>query len=259
MVFESVVAEVLNRFLGDFVDNLDSSQLNIGIWGGDVRLSDLEVKETALDDLDLPIKLKFGYLSKLVLKIPWKNLYAEPVTADIEGFHLIVVPNKGVVYDERKAKKNEQDLKQKTLLRLEENRKNRRKPSSLQTDSFTEKLVAQVIKNLQVRIRSIHIRYEDKYTNRQRPFVAGISLEGLDFKTTDSDWNETIHKEAVQIVHKLVSLNSLAIYWNSNAELISDIADRGETKKKMHACIAVGTKRPSTYKYSERFCLMYFL
>lgn len=34
MVFESVVADLLNRFLGDFVDNLDASQLNIGIWGG---------------------------------------------------------------------------------------------------------------------------------------------------------------------------------------------------------------------------------
>jgi hypothetical protein len=34
MVFESVVAELLNRFLGDYVENLDHSQLKIGIWGG---------------------------------------------------------------------------------------------------------------------------------------------------------------------------------------------------------------------------------
>lgn len=36
MVFESLVADLLNRFLGDFVDNLDSSQLNLGIWGGTI-------------------------------------------------------------------------------------------------------------------------------------------------------------------------------------------------------------------------------
>lgn len=35
MVFESVVVDVLNRFLGDYVVNLDSSQLNLGIWGGE--------------------------------------------------------------------------------------------------------------------------------------------------------------------------------------------------------------------------------
>jgi len=34
MVFESIVAELLNRFLGDYVENLDQSQLKIGIWGG---------------------------------------------------------------------------------------------------------------------------------------------------------------------------------------------------------------------------------
>lgn len=34
MVFESVVVDVLNRFLGDYVVNLDCSQLSLGIWGG---------------------------------------------------------------------------------------------------------------------------------------------------------------------------------------------------------------------------------
>lgn len=34
MVFESVVTDLINRFLGDFIENLDKKQLNIGIWGG---------------------------------------------------------------------------------------------------------------------------------------------------------------------------------------------------------------------------------
>lgn len=34
MVFESLVVDVLNRILGDYVENLDSKQLSIGIWGG---------------------------------------------------------------------------------------------------------------------------------------------------------------------------------------------------------------------------------
>ncbi|VDM52909.1 unnamed protein product [Angiostrongylus costaricensis] len=193
MVFESLVADLLNRFLGDFVDNLDASQLNIGIWGGDVKLENLEVKETALDDLDLPVKLKFGYLSSLVLKIPWKNLYNEPVIATIDGLYLIVVPNKGVVYDEEKTKKNAADIKQKTLARLEEARKNRRKPPDPNQDSFVEKMVTQVIKNLQ---------------------------------TTDENWVPTVHRDVVKIFHKLVLLSSLSVYWNSDSKLFSDIQDK---------------------------------
>lgn len=34
MVFESLVVDLLNRFVGDYVENLDRSQLKIGIWGG---------------------------------------------------------------------------------------------------------------------------------------------------------------------------------------------------------------------------------
>lgn len=34
MVFESLVADLLNRFLGPYVENLDASQLKLGIWSG---------------------------------------------------------------------------------------------------------------------------------------------------------------------------------------------------------------------------------
>jgi vacuolar protein sorting-associated protein 13A/C len=76
--------------------------------------------------LDLPVKLKFGCLDKLELKIPWTNLYTEPVLATVEGFYMIVVPNRAVPYNEEKAKKVDFENKQKALTRLEENRKKTR-------------------------------------------------------------------------------------------------------------------------------------
>jgi hypothetical protein len=33
-MFESLVVDVLNRFLGDYVVDLDTSQLSLGIWQG---------------------------------------------------------------------------------------------------------------------------------------------------------------------------------------------------------------------------------
>lgn len=36
MVFESLVSDLLNKFIGDYVENLDKSQLKIGIWGGEL-------------------------------------------------------------------------------------------------------------------------------------------------------------------------------------------------------------------------------
>lgn len=48
MVLESVVADLLNRFLGDYVENLNKSQLKLGIWGGKRDASALPAWERGL-------------------------------------------------------------------------------------------------------------------------------------------------------------------------------------------------------------------
>jgi hypothetical protein len=35
MVFEKIVVDLLNKYLGEYVENLDRSQLKLGIWGGE--------------------------------------------------------------------------------------------------------------------------------------------------------------------------------------------------------------------------------
>lgn len=47
MVFESLVADLINKYLGDFVENLDRSQLKIGIWGGMFSVSASTTHERA--------------------------------------------------------------------------------------------------------------------------------------------------------------------------------------------------------------------
>lgn len=46
----------------------------------------------------------------------------------------------------------------------------------------------------------------------------GITLEQIHAETTDEDWEPSFVSSNVgsQIVHKLVSLKNLAIYWNSS-------------------------------------------
>ena len=70
-MLEGVLASVLNRFLAEYVDGLNTSQLNIGIWSGDVTLRNLRLKRTALDKFQLPLDVKEGYLGRLTLSIPW--------------------------------------------------------------------------------------------------------------------------------------------------------------------------------------------
>ncbi|XP_037614367.1 vacuolar protein sorting-associated protein 13C-like isoform X2 [Sebastes umbrosus] len=247
MVFESLVSDLLNRFIGDYVENLDKSQLKIGIWGGNVVLENLKVKENALSEFDVPFKVKAGQIGKLTLKIPWKNLYNDAVVATLDGLYLLVVPGATIKYDAAKEERYQQETKQKELQRIEEalqmaacrvpkgskKHKNPKKglkklkrhdnraekPQEEKKDSFAEKLATQVIKNLQVKISSIHLRYEDDLSDPQRPLSVGVTLSELSLQTTDENWKSCILNEAAKIIYKLGRLDCLCAYWNVNSPI----------------------------------------
>ncbi|XP_036860152.2 intermembrane lipid transfer protein VPS13C isoform X2 [Manis javanica] len=265
MVLESVVADLLNRFLGDYVENLNKSQLKLGIWGGNVALDNLQIKENALSELDVPFKVKTGQIDKLTLKIPWKNLYGEAVVATLEGLYLLVVPGASIKYDAEKEEKSLQDIKQKELSRIEEalqkaaekgahsgefiyglenflykdikpgrkrkkHKKHFKKPfkgldrskdklKEGKKDTFLEKLATQVIKNVQVKITDIHIKYEDDVTDPKRPLSFGLTLGELSLLTANEHWTPCILNEAEKIIYKLIRLDSLSAYWNVNCRM----------------------------------------
>ncbi|XP_062927043.1 intermembrane lipid transfer protein VPS13C isoform X1 [Mobula hypostoma] len=254
MVFESLVADLLNRFLGDYVENLDKSQLKLGIWGGNVVLEKLQVKENALNDFDVPFKIKVGQIDKLTLKIPWKNLYSEAVVATLDGLHLLIVPEGSIQYDAEKEEKQLQENKQKELLRIEEaleKAARKGKAKEEKKDSFGEKLATQIIKNLQIEITSIHIRYEDAITDSSRPMSVGITLRELSLQTADENWAPCILSDATKIIYKLVRLDCLCAYWNVNSTLFYQDA-REQILVHLKEGIASSSYEPKNYHYIFR-------
>ncbi|XP_050667360.1 intermembrane lipid transfer protein Vps13 isoform X3 [Leptidea sinapis] len=250
MVFESIVVDVLNRFLGDYVENLNRSQLKLGIWGGDVVLENLILKQNALEELNIPVQTVYGHLGKLVLKIPWKNLYGASVEATIERLFLIVNPSVEVKYDAEKEEKMALASKQAELARVEEaKKKEAEKDENKLDETFVEKLVTQIIKNVQLTISDIHVRYEDSVTNPKAPFSFGITLHNLSVHTTDENWKQTIVQGAVTKIFKILSLEGLAIYWNPVTELYSK-SNNQDIKSRLEKEIATKTYQPEYYNYA---------
>ncbi|KAG9486789.1 hypothetical protein GDO78_006926 [Eleutherodactylus coqui] len=152
--------------------------------------------------LDVPFKVKAGHIGKLDLKIPWKNLYTQPVEAVLDGVYLLIVPIASIKYDAEKEGKQFLEARQRELLRIEEAKQkvaDQEKPKEEKQDTFVEKLVTQVIKNLQVKISNIHIRYEDD--------------------TSDKNWNPCLHDESSKLFYKIVRLDNLFAYWNVKSEM----------------------------------------
>lgn len=57
-----------------------------------------------------------------MLKIPWKNLYTQPVIADIEDLFVVLVPNTTFEYNAEKEKVAQRSLKRSAVKALEDAR-----------------------------------------------------------------------------------------------------------------------------------------
>lgn len=93
-------------------------------------------------------------------------------------------------------------------------------------DGFVQRLLNSILTTLQVRIKGVHVRYEDPGlgTPEQRErldsmsycpaFCAGIVLDSLELISTDSQWqaSETSTAIAEALLYKLVRLSSLSMY-----------------------------------------------
>ncbi|CAF3386362.1 unnamed protein product [Rotaria sp. Silwood1] len=214
MVFENIVVYLLDKYLGDYIENLDTKKLKIDLWSGHVVLENLYLKSNALADLNLPVTISIGYLQKLTLQVPWKNLYTYPTKATIDGLFLLVVPKTEVQYDAQKDEKEQHEAKMKEVRQVEELRKQKEaeknaKENDKTNDTFVERMQLQIIRNLELSIRNIHIVYEDKSTKPDHPFALGITLNYITLHTTTSDWEPTILKEDTPLIHK-PTINKLA-------------------------------------------------
>lgn len=215
------MATLLNRFLGSYIENFDSKQLNIGIWGGDVRLSNLRLKKESLDKFKLPLDVKFGHLGELNLQIPWSNLKGQPVKVIIEDVYLLASPIILNDYDAKEDFRREQKLKQEKLKDLEAMQSaiasNQLMSLDVNNETFTESLVTKIVDNLQVTIKNIHIRYEDDSVFTDRPYSLGLTLEELSAASTDENWEPSFISITQSLTRKLLLLKRFACYMNTDS------------------------------------------
>jgi len=221
-MLEGLVAGLLNRFLGMYVKDFDAKQLNVGIWNGDVKLRNLELRKEALDQMHLPINVVEGHLGQLTMSIPWTNLRGKPVRINIDDVFLLAAPKQDEAYNEEEEKKREHDVKMEKLENAEllKQRNPEGSPEEQKkTQSFTESMTTAIIDNLQVAIKNIHVRYEDAISTADHPFALGLTIKELSAVSTDSDWKPSFIQSTSGTTNKLATLGELAFYWNTDAKL----------------------------------------
>ena len=126
---------------------------------------------------------------RLTLKVPWTRIYTSPTVITIDGLYILLSPKSELPYDEASEKEKAQSEKMKQVKiyedRAKENDGKEADASSevAETKSMgtVERLAMTVVKNLQIRINNIHVRYEDGYSCPGKVLAAGAMLDSLTF------------------------------------------------------------------------------
>eukprot|EP00041_Stephanoeca_diplocostata_P038677 m.1541609 g.1541609 ORF g.1541609 m.1541609 type:complete len:4012 (+) comp25251_c0_seq2:253-12288(+) len=242
-MFEGLVTWALAKYLGKYIENFDKSKLSINVYKGDVELQDLILRSSALEDIDMPVTVKWGKLGLLSLRVSWKSLLSKPITVVIDEVYIVAVPGTESPYDAEKEAKRKEEIKQ-ALIESMESELN---PGA--DDGEGAELggsVFRVINNVQVTIKRIHIRYEDSgVTNGTDPFTCGLTLGELSAVSATDAWEQCKMGTNPDVARKLLRLQGLALYWNPSAAtngLLSKVKDRGAISTQFRGITHTGAK-----------------
>lgn len=199
------------------------------------------------------------HLGTFTLSLHWRNLGNQPVEVLIEDVYLLVVPAPTGDEDPAEEESREQAVKAERLENAEilhmrgqtevkdgmcvacvAGTCSESSVDAPQQQGLIASLISKIVNNLQITIKNIHVRYEDKLsvpdartdsgppsgrtdTLYQHPFAAGLTLASLTAFSVNDQWQPAFIESTAGRVHKLSSLDSLAVYFDTDAKSIAGL------------------------------------
>jgi vacuolar protein sorting-associated protein 13A/C len=189
-------------------------------------------------------------LGDLTLSIPWSDIKNKPVKIFINNLLVLAAPKGEREYDAKAEEEYEYQVKMSKINAMEESSKDSAGLSNEQNATFISQLVTKIVDNVQISIKNIHIRYEDKISNKD-PFSVGVSIEELSAHSTDENWMEAFISSSTGLIHKLLKLSNLAVYWNTDGQSFAGMSP-SEFRDALSGTIINDTGGPITWQYVMR-------
>lgn len=207
---------------------------------GEVELENLPLRKDALRHLGIPIEIKAGHIGKVKLQIPIRQLRSAPWVILIERLYLVAGPLSLDDWDQAAEELADQERKLAALDAIEacwrlesDSSATNSAPSTYYASSYSSWLnygtgiITDIVENMQLHIRDVHIRYEDS-TSAQGACACGLTVESLSAQSCAANWTPqfTTHRDGgSELSFKTIELRKLAVYWDSieQCELVSKL------------------------------------
>ena len=201
----SLVAGVLNRLLGAWVQDLDSSSLQLSVLRGKVQLGPVQVRPQAIEELGLPFRLQHGSIDRVQVSIPWTALTSSPWIVEIAGINVVLTTRpESELLDRKREVEAFYQRKQYSLDQFE-----LLPTSDISSDpGFAMRMVTRIIDNLQLTIRDLTVRLE--YEGKD--WGVEVGLGSFTVLTCNSEWNPE-YVSGSSIINKVISSEDFHISW----------------------------------------------
>ncbi|XP_011303575.1 vacuolar protein sorting-associated protein 13C [Fopius arisanus] len=132
-------------------------------------------------------------------------------TEKFQDIYIVAVPSMSGNYDEEIQKRLTRATKRKLLEDLEGDGL---LPSGLPS-GLLDSLMASLIKNFQITVTNVHVRYEEKFSCSSR-MACGLCIQSFSIATTNNKWKPGVTPPTSTSIYQLIRVESLSLYLNPN-------------------------------------------
>jgi vacuolar protein sorting-associated protein 13A/C len=205
------------KYFGEYLKGIDKSNLKVAVWKGEIHVRTVDINPEVLRKLNLPLRMAFGKIDSLLLRVPWNNLSSKPVELCIENISLVLALEDVHQWFSHKTYLEFvqgfiADIKEQMVKKLDEEFEKQEKKSG-----FFE----QIFDNLIIDIKNINLRVESTLSQK---YCFGAVLEDFNIQSVDKDGNKVFFKRVTLMdeVTKLISFRNLIFYHDKQTVSASD-------------------------------------
>jgi hypothetical protein len=217
-MFEGFLEKFLLKYFGEYLKGIDKGNLSVAVWKGEISVKTVDINPEIMRKQNIPLRMIFGKIESLLMRVPWNNLSSKPVEIFIDSICVVLSLEDINSWYSQKSYLDYcvallEGVKDEVAKKLEEEFEKQEKKAT-----FFE----QIFDNLLISVKNIHIRIE---SNLKQPYCFGVILEDFNLKSVDSQGKPIFIKResAKDRVTKLVSFKNLSLYHDSKIVCLKDI------------------------------------
>ena len=190
----TIISLVIDNFLSNFIE-IDKSQTNASLLSGTLELRNVKIKKERFSYIKLPyFILDIGYIGKIKIEMSMPFFYSNEINIFINDIFIFAKQKDINNLNEKEEITSLKNFKN-NLLEAEENIYNKLS----EIESAEPSMFSQILKNININIKNIVIRFEDNILNPNNPFALGILLKEINIKNLKENNNSDFCYKSIKI------------------------------------------------------------